>query len=146
MSELEPPLALRAEPPLQGLPFYAEAIAAGFPSSVLTADAEAIDLNRLLLGRAAACFMLRVRGCSMEGARIFDGDVVIVDRSIPARPGHIVVAELDGAYTLKTLWKQQGRVQLHPAHADFSIIEIGAEMELRLFGVVTWVLRQCGAG
>ena len=86
--------------------------------------------------------MLRVQGDSMTGAGIQDGDLLIVDRSITATHGSVVVAAVDGQFTVKTLEKVRGRLRLMPSNPDFKPIEFKDGQELEVWGVVTSVIHQ----
>ncbi len=98
-----------------------------------------MDLHAHLVPRPAATFLLRVAGVSMEGRDqcISEGDLVVVDRSIPPRDGHIIAAELDRELCLKVLRRRGARVWLQPANAGFAPIEITPEREFVVWGVVT---------
>ena len=112
-------------------------IAAGFPSPAEQYVEAPLDLNQLLISRPAATFFLRVAGDSMIDAGIFEGDILVVDRSIEAKDGMIVVACVDGEFTVKTLKKDTGSIRLEPANSSYPVITFKEGMELRIFGVVT---------
>ena len=76
----------------------------------------------------------------MVGAGIHDGDILIIDRSITPTDGRVVIATLDGQFTVKTLEKKRGRIRLLPANPDFEPIELKDEQELQIWGVVTNVI------
>ena len=76
---------------------------AGFPSPAEDLGAKRIDLAARLIKHPQATFLMRARGESMKDAGIFDGDVLLVDRAIPPRSGHVVVAVIDGEFVCKTL-------------------------------------------
>jgi DNA polymerase V len=80
----------------------------------------------------------------MTGAGVHDGDLAIVDRSIEPRPGHVVVAVLDGELALKRLARREGRTFLESAHPAYPPIEVGAGAELRIWGVVTATIHRLG--
>ncbi|EOY9127859.1 translesion error-prone DNA polymerase V autoproteolytic subunit [Providencia stuartii] len=85
------------------LPFFAEQIPAGFPSPASDYLEDRIDLNSLLIKHPSGTYFLRVSGTSIMDAQILDGDIVIVDSSIDAKHGDIVIASLDGEFTIKRL-------------------------------------------
>lgn len=85
---------------------------------------------------------MRVRGESMRDAGISDGDYVIVDRSLDPRHGDIVMAVVDGEFTVKTLFKKRDMVRLAAANPAFPDIELRDGQELVIWGVVTWTLKQ----
>ncbi len=130
---------LRPGPPLP-LPLVLWRVSAGFPSPADDFLEEALDLNDLLVRNPPATFMMRVAGHSMEEARIYDGDLIVVDRSLEARPGDVVIAYLDGALTVKRLGRLLGRPALLPASDAFPPILMTPEMELVVWGVVTHVV------
>ena len=134
----------RPEPdaPQQLLPLFSEAVPAGFPSPVQDYEEARLDLNEHIIQRPEATFLLRVQGHSMADANIRDGDIVVVDRSITPRHGHIVIAEVEGGFTVKTLWRKGGQVKLVPANPAYKAIHFPEGSELVVFGVVTWILHK----
>ena len=117
-------------------------ISAGFPSPAADYADEGLDLNEYLVRNKPSTFMFTVRGDSMTGAGIFEGDKVVVDRS--SRPKHrdIVVAVVDGEYTIKRLFKHRGRVELHPENTNYRPITFADGAELQIWGVVVGVVRR----
>lgn len=90
------------------IPFVTSAVQAGF-SSVADEHIETyLDLNQLIVKHPAATFFVRVSGNSMQGAGILSGDILVVDRSLTAQPGKIVVACLDGEFMVKRFTKKRG--------------------------------------
>ncbi|MFO7629580.1 MAG: translesion error-prone DNA polymerase V autoproteolytic subunit [Prochlorococcaceae cyanobacterium] len=140
MSEPDPltPLGpLRPQPRRQALvlPLAGENVAAGFPSPADDYVEAGIDLNEQLIRHPSSTFFLRVSGDSMRGAGIHHGDLLIVDRSVEPRSGRIVVAAVDGAFTLKRLVQRQGRWRLEAANPDYPPLELGDADDHRLWGV-----------
>lgn len=133
------PVAL--QPPPLSIHAFLHKVPAGFPSP---ADdyVEKLDLNTHLIQHPAATFIVRVSGHSMTGAGIFDGDELIVDRSLNPESGQVVVAVLDGELTIKRLMRAQGRVWLKAENPDYPDIAVDAEQDLRIWGVVTRVLHK----
>lgn len=115
-------------------------IAAGFPSPCADHAVKRIDLNEHLFLNPNASYLFRVSGDSMVEAGIFDGDTLIVDRSIEPLHNHIVVAMVDNDFTVKRLYRKQGLVRLMPENPKYEPIDLEAEQELRIFGVATWNL------
>ncbi len=134
------PIKLAENPTTFKVPLFAHAIRAGFPSPADDYVADTLDLNDHLMPRKEASFLLRAKGDSMVGVGIHDGDILVVDRSLTAADGKVVIATLDGQFTVKTLEKKQGRIRLLPANSDFEPIEIKDEQELQIWGVVTRVI------
>lgn len=123
------------------LPFYLSRISAGFPSPADDYMENALDLNELLITHPAATFFVRVSGHSMTKAGIHNGDILIVDRSLKATSGKIVVAVVDGQFTVKRLKiTASGKVWLLAENDDFSDIEAKGEQDIHIWGVVTNVI------
>ena len=78
----------------------------------------------------------------MRDAGIEDGDCIIIDRSLEARHGDVILAVIDGEFTVKTLFKRNGKVSLKAANPLFPEINIREGQELSVWGVVTWVIKQ----
>ncbi len=125
---------------------FAEPVAAGFPSPASGYMEGRLDLNEHLIRHPAATFFVRASGDSMTGAGIFDGDILIVDRSLKAADSDIVVALLDGGFTVKRLRISSGRISLVPENPRHSPIEVHDESDLRIWGVVTYVVHKAGKG
>jgi DNA polymerase V len=123
-------------------PYSAIKCPAGFPSPAADYIQDGLDFNDYLVHHKAATFVFDVSGYSMMGAGIYDGDKIVVDRSVSARHGHIVVAVVDGQHTVKRLFMDGDRVELHPENQDYPIIEIREGEELTIFGVVVGVVRK----
>ena len=116
-------------------------VPAGFPSPAEDTCAKRIDLNAVLISHPNATYLLRARGTSMVEAGIFDGDVLIIDKAIKARHGHIVVAEVDGEFTVKTLFNRHGRTKLQAANVTFPDIQFKEGQELKVWGVVIHTIK-----
>lgn len=134
------PVKLAENPTSFKVPLFGHTIRAGFPSPADDYVADTLDLNEHLMPRKEASFLLRAKGESMIGVGIHDGDILVVDRSITATDGKVVIATLDGQFTVKTLEKKRGKIRLMPANTDFEPIEIRDEQELQIWGVVTRVI------
>ena len=87
--------------------------------------------------RPAATFFVRVSGDSMIGAGIHDGDILVVDRSLRPASGDVIIASVDGEFTVKTYRRDRGGVRLEPANPAFPVIRIKSGQELDYFGKVT---------
>ncbi len=134
------PVASHAQP--HAIPLISFRMPAGFPSPANDYLEEGLDLNEYMVQHKEASFMFTIEGDSMRGAGIMHGDKVIVDRSIEARHGCIVIAEVDGDYTVKRLFKRGKRIELHPANPEFQPIVFNSEQELRIWGVVVGSIRR----
>jgi DNA polymerase V len=123
-------------------PLFLSRVPAGFPSPADDYVEGALDLNEHLIAHREATFFVRVRGHSMTGAGIADGDLLVVDRSLDAASGDIVVAVIDGELTVKRLWQRGGRVRLIAENPAFTPIELKDGQELAVWGVVTSIVRR----
>lgn len=119
------------------LPLFASRVWAGFPSPADDYVESRLDLNELLVQRQEATYFLRVKGDSMQGAGIHPGDLIVVDRSLNAQDGSVVVAEVDGELTIKRLRLGAGNPELHPENPTYPVIRFKEGQELRIWGVVT---------
>lgn len=115
-------------------------VPAGFPSPSQDYSDTQIDLTEMLIRDELATFIVRVSGDSMEGAGIFDGDELIVDRSIEPEDGHIVVAVLDNEMTVKRLHVTPTDVILQAENADYPDVSVPELSDLLIWGVVTTCL------
>ncbi len=122
------------------LPLVTESVAAGFPSPADDYIDSGIDLNEQLIRHPSSTFFLRVSGESMGGAGIQHGDLLIVDRSIEPRPGRIVVAVLEGGFTLKRLAWHRGRLRLEAAHPSYPPLELEGGGDVQIWGVAVHVI------
>jgi DNA polymerase V len=123
-------------------PQFSARVSAGFPSPADDHLDRSLDLHELLISHPAATFYVRLAGDSMKGAGLHDGDLLIVDRSLTAVHGDVVIACLDGDLTVKRLYRRGGVIQLRPDNPDFAPIEIGDGREFEIWGVVTGSIRQ----
>lgn len=123
-------------------PFFAESVPAGFPTPTVGEINGTLDLNQLCVRHPAATYYVRARGNSMTGAGIDDGDILVVDRSIDPTHGTIIIAAINGEFTVKKLEQRNGKHWLVPANPDYSPIEITLEQMADIFGVVTFVIRK----
>lgn len=129
-------------PSKRQVPLFHDLLPAGFPSPAADYEEGELDFNELLIKRKAATYCVRVTGDSMQGAGILPGDILVVDRSIRPADGNIVVASLDGEFTVKRLKKTaDGNILLRPEHPAYRDIHIGDQQECFFFGVVTGVVR-----
>ena len=127
--------------PLSSAPLLARLltgrVCAGFPSPAEDLGAQRIDLTQVLVTHPQATFMLRTQGHSMVEAGIFDGDILVVDRALLPRHRHIVVAVVDGDFTVKRLYQRGGRIKLQAANPTFPDIVPKDGQQLEVWGVVT---------
>ena len=120
---------------------YVEALVpAGFPSPAADYTEQSLDLNELCIRHPAATYFVRVQGDSMIEAGIFSGDVLIVDRSVTAKHGDIVIAGVFGELTVKKL-ELQPQLRLVPMNQQYAPIMIDHADELEIYGVVRHAVR-----
>ena len=136
------PADMALEPTAFDLRLLSHRISAGFPSPTTDYVEEGLDLNDYLVRNKPATFLFTVKGDSMIGASIEEGDKVIVDRALTAKHNDIVVAVVDGDYTLKRLYKHRGRVELRAENPAYSPILFKDGTELLVWGVVVGVVRR----
>lgn len=127
------PAFLEEEVPLLG---YVEA---GLPSPAEEQALDRVTMQELLLGKKEKVYLLRVKGLSMVDAGIFEGDLLLVERTEHARVGDIVVANIDGEWTVKYLREKKGKRYLEAANEDYS--DLIPQMSLEIGGVVRSVIR-----
>ncbi|HEY9163366.1 MAG TPA: translesion error-prone DNA polymerase V autoproteolytic subunit [Magnetovibrio sp.] len=129
------------------LPVVAGSVQAGFPSPAEDYVDGSLDLNAHLIRHPAATFIVRVEGESMTGAGIYPGDLLVVDRSVEAADGHVVIAAVAGELTVKRLKGRRGAWRLVAEHPDFPTISLNGDGEeggetSAIWGVVTSSVRR----
>lgn len=124
------------------LPSFLSGVQAGFPSSADDYIEQKLDLNQLMVANPAATFFLRVEGDSMNGAGIQSGDLLVVDRSLKAYSGKIIVAILNGEFTVKRLLIQNEKMRLIAENPLYPNIEISEDIQFEVWGVVTYVIHR----
>ena len=123
------------------IPLFLNKVPAGFPSPAQDYVEQTLDLNELCIQHPAATFFVRVSGDSMIEAGIFHNDVLVVDRSVQAEHGDVVVASMQGEFTVKELCTKP-ILMLLPRNRKYRPIRIVDGSDLAIFGVVTNVVRQ----
>lgn len=116
------------------LPLDQVRVSAGFPSPAADYEDKRLDINEYLVRNPVSTFFFCVEGDSMEGAEIFHGDVLVVDKSIRARHGHIVIAFVDGQRLVKRLYQCGGRVALLAENPAYPPLEIREGMDFTVLG------------
>jgi DNA polymerase V len=130
-----------ARPPCRlALPLFSSKIMAGFTSPAADHIEASLDLNDLLVRRPAATFFVRTQGDSMLGAGIHPDDILVVDRSLEAVHGKIIICALNGELTVKRLNHTHGRLTLSAENPAYTDIVIEPDMEVVVWGVVTSVI------
>ncbi|HDZ8829510.1 TPA: translesion error-prone DNA polymerase V autoproteolytic subunit [Aeromonas dhakensis] len=125
--------------PALEIPLFLSPAACGFPSPAQDYVEQTIDLNQLCIAHPAATYFVRAAGDSMVDHGIRDGDLLIVDRSRKARHGSVVVAAVDGEFTVKEL-QLEPSIALLPGNRAYQPIYFSEGQELEIFGVVTGVV------
>ncbi|MFN8713474.1 MAG: LexA family protein [Bacteroidota bacterium] len=124
------------------LPLFQTPVSAGFPSPADDYEERKLDLNEHLIARPASTFFVKVSGESMTGAGINDGDLLIIDRSAVVTDKKIVIGVVNGEFTVKRIRKKGLQLFLEPENANYQPIEITAEMDFSIWGVVTYVIHK----
>ena len=127
-------------------PLMADAVQAGFPSPAEHYVERELDLNDYFSPNRDAVYYVRVTGESMTGANIFPGDILCVDRSLDFFDGAVIVASVDGEFTVKYLRKDGVRLYLEAANPRFPPIFFSPAQDIRFWGVVTGVVRKIRYG
>lgn len=134
-------LPAMGKPPIS-LPLFGHKVPAGFPSPADDYVEGRLSLDEHLVRHKESTFFVRAKGNSMVGAGIFDNDLLVVDKSLDASSGDIVIAVIDGELTVKRLIKRDGKVILKPENARYKEIELQDGQELQVWGVVTSTVKK----
>ncbi|MFX2576011.1 translesion error-prone DNA polymerase V autoproteolytic subunit [Enterobacter quasiroggenkampii] len=122
------------------LPLFSDLVQCGFPSPAADYVEQRIDLNELLVAHPSSTYFVKAAGDSMIEAGISDGDLLVVDSSRTAEHGDIVIAAVEGEFTVKRL-QLRPTVQLIPMNSAYPPIIVGSEDTLDVFGVVTFIVK-----
>ena len=121
---------------------FSHKVPAGFPSPADDHAEKRLDLNEYLIDQSESTFFVRIKGDFMIDAGILDNDIVIVDRSKSAAINDIVLASIDGEFTVKVLAKNSEGPYLMPANKEYKPIHIKSDSEFEIWGVVTGSVRK----
>lgn len=124
------------------VPLFSHKVAAGFPSPADDYIEGRLSLDEHLVQHKEATFFVRAKGNSMVNAGIFDGNLLVVDKSLTPSSGDIVIAIIDGEMTVKRLIQRDGKVTLKPENSRFKEIELKEGQELQVWGVVTSTVKK----
>jgi DNA polymerase V len=141
LMKIAPPIPFEKRTAVR-IPLFTATVEAGFPSPADDHLERSVDLNEELIRNKESTYCVRVQGESMRDAGIHAGDVLVVDRSITPSDKQIVVAMLDGDFTVKRFRKYGEKVLLEPANANFPTIQIGENQEFMIWGVVTYIIHK----
>lgn len=128
---------------MASLPLFGDLVPCGFPSPAQDYVEQRIDLNKLVIRHPSATYFVRAAGDSMSGAGIGNGDLLVVDSAKNAQHGDIVIAAVDGEFTVKRL-QTHPSVMLIPENPAYTPIQFSGEDSLDIFGVVTHILKTVG--
>lgn len=123
---------------------FAPGVKAGFPSPAEDYLHESLDFNRDLIRHPEATFYGRVAGDSMQDAGICEGDIAVIDRSVEPQNGDVIVAYINGEFTIKFLdvtHRKDGYIELRPANKKYSPIRIDENDKFEVWGVVVWTIK-----
>ena len=125
------------------IPYYIHKVGAGFPSPATDYIEDDVDLNTHLVKNSPATFIIRVQGKSMNNVGIYDGDLLIVDRSISPKNLSTVIANVNEELVVKTILKEKGTTYLTSgSKKSFDRVNISEESEIVVWGVVTYVIHK----
>ena len=120
------------------IPLLSDSISAGFPSPADDYTEENIDLNEHLISNPFSTFFLRVKGDSMINAGIRDKDLIIVDKSLKAKPGNIIIAMIDGEFTIKRLSIENDELYLKAENHNYPNFRFKNYIDVQIWGVVIY--------
>lgn len=126
------------------LPYAEMGVQAGFPSPAQDYVDRSLDFNRELIEHPSATFYAKVVGQSMVNAGIGEGDIVVIDRAVDPKQDDIVVAYLNGEFTMKYIdfsERAHNRIWLRPGNPDFPAIKVTCDEDFRVWGVVVKVIK-----
>jgi DNA polymerase V len=123
-------------PTTAAVPFALSQVPAGFPSPAEEYLDRPLDFNELLVMHPAATFAVKVTGDSMTGAGIYPGDIAVVDRALTATDGKIILAVLDGEFTIKRYRQKGGETWLQPENSGYKNIPLTEDSDFQVWGVI----------
>jgi DNA polymerase V len=127
---------------LSSIPLFSDSVQAGFPSPAEDHMDMDLNLNDYLVHNPSATFCVKAIGDSMKDAGIKSGDIMIVDKSLEPKNRSIVLAVIDGEFTVKRVNLNDNELYLIPENSNFSPIKITQEMDFQVWGVVTYVIHK----
>lgn len=120
---------------------YVGNVKAGFPSPAADFVESAIDINKYIIKHPSATFYARVDGSSMN-PDFNDGDILVIDKSLPPADGKIAVCFVDGEFTVKRIKIEKDKCLLVPSNSDFPILEVNENNNFLIWGIVTYVIKK----
>jgi DNA polymerase V len=124
------------------IPMFSDAVQAGFPSPAEDHMDMDLNLNDHLVQNPSATFCVKAIGESMKDAGIQSGDIMIVDKSLEPSNRSIVLAVIDGEFTVKRVNMNENELYLMPENNSFSPIKITKEMDFQVWGIVTYIIHK----
>jgi len=139
---IQPPIIPLTPSPIRiSVPLATSSVAAGFPSPADDYLERPLDFNELLIQNPAATFAVRIAGESMTGAGLFPNDIAVVDRSLPPKNGSIVMALVDGEFTIKRYRVTGNKIWLQAENPKYKDIIISEGSALEIWGVICHAVR-----
>ena len=124
-------------------PVFLDKVSAGFPSPATDYMETKLDLNEYLIKHPSATFYIYAKGDSMIDDGIYSGDIMIVDRSLSPKSKDIVIAVIDGEFTVKRIYNKSNKIYLIPSNKRYKYIPITDDMDFQIWGVVTHTIHHC---
>ncbi len=121
--------------------YYEEGLCAGFPSPAEDYMEMVLDLNKLLIHNPSSTFFGKVVGNSLQEAEVYEGDILIIDKSLTPANGNITVCFIDGDFTLKFFERKADYVLLKPANKSYKPIRVTKDNNFQIWGVVTAIIK-----
>ena len=118
------------------LPLFDTGISAGFPSPADDFIELSIDLNKHLIKHKDTTFFAKVKGHSMKNVGIFDGDLLVIDKSLEPQDGRIAICQIDGEFTIKRIKKEENVIWLIAENEDYKPIKVTPENDFVIWGIV----------
>jgi DNA polymerase V len=125
------------------VPLSKSSVNAGFPSPAEDFAETHLDIYKKIVKNPSSTFLVKARGESMIEKGINDGDILVVDKSLEPQNNSIIIAYIDGEFTVKRFFKKKDKIFLFPANKDYNPITVTSKNDFLVWGVVTYVLHQC---
>lgn len=126
----------------QSQPLFFADVPAGFPSPAADYQQTSLDLNKYLVKNPPATFFVRAAGNSMTGVGIHSGDILVVDKSLEPRDKNVVIAVVNGEFTVKTIRIKPNKIILQAENDSYDTQLVTPDMQFEVWGVVTSVLHK----
>jgi DNA polymerase V len=124
------------------LSLFTVPVSAGFPSPAEEYVEQLLSLDEHLVKHQQATYLAKVKGDSMKEAGINTGDVLIIDKSLTPQNNKIVIAIIDGEFTVKRYLKEKGEISLVPANSAYKPIKVNGDRDIKIWGVVTYIIHK----